>query len=395
MKKGSNIVLGITGSIAAYKAVDLASKLVQGGQKVSVIMTREAMEFVTPLTFSSIIGKLALHDLFDPYSEYAIQHVSLARSADVLVIVPATANIIAKLASGISDDMLTCTVLATSSPVILAPAMDANMYENPVTQENIKKLKERGFVFVGPTSGRLASGMTGPGRLVENEEILDIMGQVLGRNRDLAGQKIVVTAGGTQEPLDPVRFISNNSSGKMGYAIAKAARDRGAKVTLISGPSSLPKPAGIEFISIITAREMMLAVQKAVINSQTLIMAAAVADFTPARVSPNKIKKESGEFLLKLGKTTDILGSVKGDFVKVGFAAESQNLEEEALRKLRTKNLDMIVANDITLPDSGFGADTNQVIIINKQGEKEILPLMPKIDLADIILNKVVKLLKK
>lgn len=395
MRKGNNIVMGITGSIGAYKAVDLASKLVQQGQVVRVIMTRAAMELVTPLTFSSITGKPALHDLFDASSEFAIQHVSLAQSADLLVIVPATANIIAKLASGIADDMLTCTALATRAPIVIAPAMDANMYENPVTQENIRKLKERQIVFVGPAYGHLASGLIGPGRLVENEEILDIMGQVLGRKGDLAGQKIVVTAGGTQEPLDPVRFLSNNSSGKMGYAIAEAARDRGAQVTLISGPTSLGKPAGMEFISIKTAGEMMQAVQKTVARSQVLIMAAAVADFTPAQVSPGKIKKESGELVLKLGRTEDILSNVKGDFIRVGFAAESENLEEEALRKLKSKNLDLIVANDITSPNSGFGVDTNQVIIIDKKGQKENLPLMLKTELADRILDRVVAILEK
>lgn len=393
MKKGNNIVMGITGSIGAYKAVDLASKLVQQGQKVSVIMTKEAMEFVSPLTFSSIIGKPAVHDLFNASSEYAIQHVSLARAADVLVIVPATANIIAKLASGIADDMLTCTALATRAPIIVAPAMDANMYESPVTQENIRKLKTRQYVFAGPACGHLASGMIGPGRLMENDEILDIIGQVLGRTGDLAGKKIVVTAGGTQEPLDPVRFISNNSSGKMGYAIAEAARDRGADVILVSGPTSLLKPAGMEFISVKTAKEMMLAVHKAAALSQALIMAAAVADFTPEQVSSEKIKKKSGELVLKLGRTEDILGSVKGNFLKVGFAAESENLEEEARQKLMAKNLDLIVANDITAPNSGFGVDTNQVVIINKKGEKEDIPLMLKTELADKILDKVVALL--
>lgn len=393
MKKGNNIVLGITGSIGVYKAVDLASKLIQRGQKVNVIMTREAMQFVTPLTFSSIIGKPVVYDLFDSSSEYAIQHVSLAQAADVLAIVPATANIIAKLASGIADDMLTCTALATRAPIIIAPAMDANMYESLITQENIKNLKARQFVFVGPSYGHLASGMNGPGRLVENEEILDIIGQVLGRNGDLAGKKIVVTAGGTQEPLDPVRFLSNNSSGKMGYAIAEAARDRGSQVTLISGLTSLPKPVGMEFIPIKTAKEMMLAVKKAVAQSQVLIMAAAVADFTPVQVSPGKIKKESGDLVLRLGKTEDILSSVKGNFIKVGFAAESENLEEEALRKLKTKNLDLIVANDITALNSGFGVDTNQVVIITRKGEKENLPLMPKIELADRILDMISTLL--
>jgi len=392
LKKGNHIVMGITGSIGAYKAVDLASKLIQGEQKVSVIMTSEAMQFVTPLTFSSIIGKPAVYDLFNASSEYAIQHVSLAQSADLLAIVPATANVIAKLASGIADDMLTCTALAARSPIVVAPAMDANMYDNPVTQENVRKLKERGFVFVGPAYGHLASGLTGPGRLAENDEILDIMGQVLGRKGDLAQKRIVVTAGGTQEPLDPVRFVSNNSSGKMGYAIAEAARDRGAEVTLVSGPTALCKPAGMEFIPVRTAREMLAAVCKATVQSQALIMAAAVADFTPSRVSPGKIKKSSGELVLKLGRTEDILGSIKGDFVKVGFAAESEHLEEEALRKLKAKDLDLIVANDITVPNSGFAVDTNQVIIIDKKGKKENLPLMLKTELADRILDKVAAL---
>lgn len=394
MKKGNNIVLGITGGIGAYKAVDLASKLIQQGQTVKVIMTAEAMQFVTPLTFSSITGKPAIHDLFDPSSEFAIQHVSLAQSADLLAIVPATANIIAKLACGIADDMLTCTVLATKAPVIIAPSMDANMYQNASTQENIAKLKARDFVFVGPAYGHLASGLIGPGRLVDNEEIIDIMGWTLGKKGDLAGARITVTAGGTQEPLDPVRFISNSSSGKMGYSIAEAARDRGAQVTLISGPTSLRQPAGMEFISVKTAKDMMLSVQTVMVRSHVLIMAAAVADFSPAQVSPGKIKKEAAELSLKLDRTPDILGSIKGDFIRVGFAAESHNLEEEALKKLKAKNLDLIVANDVTLPGSGFGVDTNQATIMYRSGRKDILPLMLKTELADKILDRVAELFK-
>lgn len=388
MKNSNNITLGVTGSIGAYKAADLASKLIQRGQKVSVILTREASEFVSSLTFSSITGNPVANNLFDPVSPYAIQHVSLAQTSDVLVVAPATANIIAKMAAGIADDILTCTALATKAPVLLAPAMDANMYENPVTQENIRKLKDRGFIFIGPDYGHLASGLVGPGRLADNEEIIDIIGKVLGQKGDLAGLNIVITAGGTQEPLDPVRFISNYSSGKMGYAIAEAARDRGAETTLISGPTALNKPAGMEFITVKTAEEMLKSVQKVMSRSDVLIMSAAVADFAPSQVTTTKIKKKTGDLVLNLKKTQDILSSIKGNLVKVGFAAESENLEEEAYKKLKSKNLDLIIANDITSTGSGFGVDTNQVVIIDRKGKKDRLPLMLKTELADKILDR-------
>ena len=290
--RGKTVVLGVTGSIAAYKAAELASQLTQAGARVEVIMTEAASEFITPLTFRSITGRPVVTKMFELASEYSVEHVALAEAADVVVIAPATANIIAKIAAGIADDMVSCTVLATKAPIILAPAMDVNMYENQVTQDNLAKLKARGFTIVGPGCGWLASGKTGLGRLVDVNEILGAICQVLGRSGDLAGKRIVVTAGGTQEPVDPVRCLTNRSSGKMGYALAEAARDRGAQVVLVSAPSALPKPVGIDVVNVGTAQEMYEAVKKAVDKADALIMAAAVADYRPKQVSKSKIKRQ-------------------------------------------------------------------------------------------------------
>jgi phosphopantothenoylcysteine decarboxylase/phosphopantothenate--cysteine ligase len=394
--KGKTIVLGITGSIAAYKSVDLASKLSQAGARVDVIMTESAMEFITPLTFRNITARPVVTGMFDLTSEYSVEHVALAEAADIVVIAPATANIIAKLAVGLADDMISCTVLATTAPVIIAPAMNVNMYENSVTQENIAKLKSRGITFVGPQYGRLASGRMGLGRLIDIEDIVDSINRTLGAKGDLAGRKIIVTAGGTQEPLDPVRCLTNNSSGKMGYALATAARNRGAEVTLISGGCSLRKPGDITVIDVCTAQDMYEAVDKASTDADALIMAAAVADYRPAKASSQKIKRESQpELTLKLERTPDVLAQVRGNFLRVGFAAESQNLLENARAKLQKKELDLIVANDITLPGSGIGADSNQVTIIDRDGNVQALPLMPKDEVADKILDKVALLLCK
>jgi phosphopantothenoylcysteine decarboxylase/phosphopantothenate--cysteine ligase len=323
-------------------------------------------------------------------SEFSIEHVSLADAADVVVIAPATANAIAKLAAGIADDMLTATVLATRAPVIIAPAMHANMFQNPVSQDNLAKLRARGFTITGPTYGRLASGDTGPGRLAETQQIIDTISEVLARSHDLTGKRIVVTAGGTQEPIDPVRFVGNRSSGKMGLSLAEAARDRGAKVTLITAPSHLHEPAGIEVIPVRTATEMKRAVTKAIKKADALIMAAAVADYQPRSYATSKIKKESPSLSLELTRTPDILAKVKGNFLKVGFAAESKDLVANARKKLAQKGLDLIVANDITEPESGFGADANKVTIIDKQGKVESLPLMTKREVAERILDRVV-----
>ena len=392
MLADKTVVLGVTGGIAAYKGADLASKLTQAGVRVEVIMTESATRFIAPLTLRSLTGRPVVTDMFELASEYSIEHVALAELADVVVIAPATANIMAKLAAGIADDMLSATVLATVAPVIIAPAMHHNMYQNPVTQENIQKLKARGFTFVGPESGRLASGDIGTGRLAGIEKIIGVIEQVLGRRGDLAGRQVVVTAGGTREPIDPVRFISNRSSGKMGYALAEAARNRGARVTLVSAATSIEEPVGVEVISVNTAAEMKAAVDKSVVTADALIMAAAVADFQVKKAAGEKIKKETG-LTLELVRTPDILAEVKGNFVRVGFAAESENLIANARKKLETKQLDIIVANDITDPDSTFGSDTNKVTIIGRDGQEESLPVLLKPEVADKILDRVVGLL--
>jgi phosphopantothenoylcysteine decarboxylase/phosphopantothenate--cysteine ligase len=395
MLNGKTIILGVTGSIAAYKAVDIASQLAQAGARVNVIMTEAATKFVAPLTFQTITERPVVTEMFELASESNIEHISLAEAADVIVIAPATANIIAKLAVGIADDMLCCTVLASKAPVIIAPAMDTSMYENSITQDNLSKLRARNLITVGPASGRLASGKKGLGRLADIKDIIDTICQILGKNEDLAGKHIVVTAGGTQEPIDPVRYITNRSSGKMGYALAEAARDRGAKVTLITAPTSLARPAGMETVNVCTAQEMYQATKDAVSQADALIMAAAVADFRPTQTAKDKIKKGQDKLTLAFERTPDILGSVKGDFIKVGFAAESSNLVENAKQKLYQKQLDLIVANDITVSDSGFGADNNRVTIIDQEGKIDNLPLLPKREIADKILDKVAKLLSK
>jgi len=395
MLADKTIVLGITGSVAAYKAADIASKLTQAGARVEVVMTEAATRFITPLTLRSITRGTVVSDMFDPTSQHAVEHVALGEAADVVVIAPATASTIANLAVGIADDMVSLTVLATKAPVIVAPAMDANMFDNPVTQENIAKLKARGFIIVDPEHGHLASGKIGWGRLADTDKIIAAVTQVVGRSRDLKGKRVVVTAGGTQEPIDPARHISNPSSGKMGYAIASTARDRGAKVTLITAPTSLPDPAGIETIHVRTAAEMKTAVAKAAAKADALIMAAAVADYQPKTAARTKIKKETSSLTLELVKTPDIITEVKGKFLRVGFAAESENVAANARKKLEKKNLDLIVANDITDKKSGFGVDTNKVTLIDKKGKAEKLPLMSKREVADKILDRVVGLLKR
>ena len=395
MLRNKSIVLGVTGSIAAYKAAEIASQLTQAGAKVSVIMTEEALQFISAVTFRALTGRPVVTEMFDLASEFSIEHVSLAKAADIVVIAPATANIIAKLAAGIADEMLCCTVLATKAPVLIAPAMETNMYTNPITQENLSKLRARDFVIVGPATGWLASGKVGLGRLADINDIIGSVRQVLGRGGDLTGRHIVVTAGGTQEPVDPVRYLSNRSSGKMGYALAEAARDRGAKVTLISAPTSLPEPVGVNVIRVCTAEEMRQAVENVTLQADSLIMAAAVADYRPRKRAKDKIKKGKAGLTLELECTPDILGTVKGDFIKVGFAAESSNVLENARAKLKQKRLDLIVANDITASDSGFGTDTNRVTIIDRKGKIDSLPLLSKREVADRVLDQVAALLPK
>lgn len=396
MLTNKTVILGITGGIAAYKAADVASKLTQAGARVEVIMTDSATKFIAPLTLRNLTGRPVVTDMWDLSSEFSVEHVALADAADVVVIAPATANLIAKLAAGIADDMLTCTVLATKAPVIVSPSMHDNMYLNSITQENLAKLKARGFTIIEPAYGRLASGKIGTGRLPDTETIIGTIKQVLGKKGDLAGKRIVVTAGGTQETIDPVRVISNRSSGKMGYAIAEAARDRGAIVALVTAPTLLPDPTGVEVTHVDTATQMKKAVIKAVDEADALIMAAAVADYQPKTTAKAKIKKEATQSLtIELVRTPDILAEVKGDFIRVGFAAESEDVVANARRKLQRKQLDFIVANDITEPESSFGADTNKVTIIDRKGKIEELPLLSKREVADRILDRVAGLLSK
>ena len=383
MIKDSNIVLGVTGSIAAYKAVDIANKLTQDGANVDVVMTQSAREFVTPLTFQTLTRRKVYTSLWDEGNE-GVVHIDLAQKADIVLIAPATANIIAKLANGYADDLLTDVVLATRSPVVIAPAMNVNMYENAITQENIQKLKERGFIFIEPVEGRLACGVYGKGKLAETNHILGIIRTVIGRSGDMAGKKVVITAGGTREPIDPVRFISNRSSGKMGYALAEAARDRGALVTLITA-STMDYPAGMDIIPVNTADEMCAEVVKACKNADALMMTAAVSDYKPSNVAKQKIKKSDQELDLHLSKNTDILSQVKEDMIKIGFAAESNDIIQNAIEKLHKKELDLIVANDIMQDAWGFGSEYNKVTLIDGNEKINELPIMTKRKVSDII----------
>ncbi len=387
------VVLGVTGSIACYKAIDLASKLTQAGALVDTIMSYGATQFVTPLAFRSITHREVVTDTYDADSRYSIEHVELARQADIVVVAPATVHCIAKLALGLADDPLTTTVVATSAPLLVAPAMDANMFANPATQENLAKLRERGVFIAGPAPGRLASGLMGMGRLLETPELLGYISATLGKSGDLAGRTVVVSAGGTQEPIDPVRVITNNSSGKMGYALAEAARDRGARAVLVTVPTGLPDPALVQVIRVQTAQQMCDAVLSNLEDADALIMAAAVADYRPASAAEQKIKKSDDELTIYLTPTTDILSAARGNFVKVGFSAESENLVANASDKVRRKSLDLIVANDITEEGSGFGTDTNRVVLIDRNLQTEALPLLTKYEVGNRILDRVRDLL--
>ncbi|MDP6101409.1 MAG: bifunctional phosphopantothenoylcysteine decarboxylase/phosphopantothenate--cysteine ligase CoaBC [Dehalococcoidia bacterium] len=393
--EGKNIVLGVCGGIAAYKIADLASKLTQDGATVYVLMTQAAQEFVTPLTFRSLTGQPVTTDMFDGQSPLAVQHVALAGMAHAVVVAPATANTLARLASGMADDPVSLTVLATTAPVLLTPAMDGGMWENPATKVNLAKLRERGFTIAGPVYGRLASGKEGWGRMEEPAVILDTLRYMLGRDGDLAGKKIVVTAGGTQEPLDPVRHLTNPSSGKMGFAVAEAARDRGARAVLVYAPTHLTPPVGVKAIPVRTAQEMQEAIDLSLSGAHALVMAAAVADFRPVKPETQKVKKEYTQgILLELERTPDILKAAQGDFIRVGFAAESQELLKNATDKLRAKSLHLIAANDITATDSGFATDANRCTLLDREGGVEELPLLPKLEVAHRILDRVVGYLK-
>lgn len=386
-------MLGVSGSIACYKAVELASKLIQADAIVNVAMTFEATQFISPLTFQSITHHPVATNLFDPGSELAMDHVALAQRADLIVVAPATANIIAKLSHGMADDVVTTTALASPAPTLIAPAMDGNMWQNQATQENADRLRNRGVTIVGPLKGRLASGMLGMGRMAEPLDIVDQIRAALGSHGDLSDKKFVVSAGGTQESLDPVRMITNHSSGKMGFALARAARDSGASTVLITGPTTLPKPATVEVIEVTTALEMLAAVEQACKGADALIMAAAVSDYRPKVSATQKIKKEPQVLSLELIKNPDIIATIKGPIVKVGFAAESEDLVQNALQKMRLKNLDLIIANDITEPASGFGSDSNRVTILDKQGTADNLPLLNKDEVAHNIVERIKKLL--
>jgi phosphopantothenoylcysteine decarboxylase/phosphopantothenate--cysteine ligase len=394
---GKNITLGITGSIAAYKAADLASKLTQLGANITAILTDAALEFISLLTIQSVTGKRAYteDDLWG--SEGHVLHINVGHTSDLIVIAPASANTIAKLANGIADNLLSVTCLAATCPIIIAPAMDSGMYGHPATQENIRILKERGVIFIGPAEGHLASGLTGPGRFEEPENIVREIRYLLSQTGPLAGKKIVVTAGGTREAIDPVRFLANRSSGKQGYALAQAALDYGASVTLVSAPTSISPPAGADLVWIENAAEMNEAVVDQIIDADALIMAAAVADFRPESYEQEKINKEAGFKKITLARTTDILGEVsrikkskKLDLKIVGFAAESRDLKTNAQTKLREKNMDMIVANNILDKDAGFGVDTNRVLLMYSDGSTEELPLMKKSEVAEKILQHLV-----
>ena len=390
--RDKRVILGVTGSIASYKSLDLASKLVQSKAKVDVILTKSATKFISPMAFESITNSKVFSDIFDTASPQYLNHIRLAESANIMIIAPATANTIAKLATGICDDALGTTVLASKAPLVVAPAMDGSMFNHPATQENISKLISRGVFIAGPAKGRLASGLYGYGRLVKTQDLLGVASMILGSNGDLKDRKIVVTAGGTQESIDPVRIITNRSSGKMGYAIATAARDRGAQVTLISGPSALENPVGIFLKKVDSASEMKSELDNQCLDADAVIMAAAVSDWKPKKFSINKIKKTNEDYLtIDFTKNADIIGNIsRQNLVKVGFAAESENLIENAKAKIASKDLDLIVANDITAKDSGFASDTNRATLIHASGTTEKLPLMEKYDVANAILDQVV-----
>jgi phosphopantothenoylcysteine decarboxylase / phosphopantothenate---cysteine ligase len=404
---GKHILLGITGSIAAYKAADLASKLTQAGAQVDVILTEAGEKFVTPLTFQSVTGRRAYTDQDLWGNEAHVLHVSFGKTADMLVIAPCTASSMAKLAHGIADNLLTVTALAATCPILIAPAMDGGMFDHPATQENLKTLQSRGYLVAGPAEGHLASGLSGVGRMIEPTEVLGHIRVALGKNGKLAGKKVVVTAGGTQEAIDPVRILTNRSSGKQGYALAQAALDAGADVCLITTPTALTAPVGARLVSVTSVQEMLDALLNE--SADALIMAAAAADFRPRKIAKEKMKKRDGIPQIELEAAPDILktvslssleagsgsGSEKKRFkVAVGFAAESQALLENASEKLQSKGLDLIAANDISAKDAGFAVETNRITLIFANGTREILPLMSKTEAAEKIIEHISRLLE-
>ncbi len=414
MLQNRRIIVGVCGGIASYKAVELVSRLQQAGALVDVILTKHAEDFIRPLTFATMSHRPAYTDLWEASGHAAETHIELGEKAELLAIVPATANTIAKLACGIADNMLTAVALATKAPLLVAPAMYHNMYNHPATQANLTLLQERGASIVGPVVGHLASGAVGPGRLPETDVLLGAIRMVLGRNGNLAGHHVVITAGGTQEPIDPVRYVGNRSSGKMGYALAEEARDRGAHVTLISGPVALQAPYGVKLQAVDTALQMRNAVHEAIVDADVLIMSAAVADYRPAAPAARKIKKGETQqgsdgadgLTLHLVQNPDILGElvhapdeqlenvrIPQRLVRVGFAAETNDIVRNAQAKLEAKQLSMLVANDVSRSDSGFGSDTNKVFIFRADAPMEDLPVMSKTDVAAAIWDRIVLLL--
>lgn len=388
--KGKSVVVGVCGGIAAYKVVDTVSRLKKLGADVDVIMTANAQEFITPLTFRSISHNPVVTDMFDEPEKWDIKHIELAQKADLFLIAPATANIIGKLSSGIADDMFSTTVMATTAPVLIVPAMNFNMYANPVVQQNIQKLKELGYIFMEPGTGVMAEGSSGKGRLPEPHDIVEAVTAMLKPLRDLEGLRILVTAGPTREAIDPVRYMSNHSSGKMGFAVAEAAVARGAQVILVAGPVSIERPKGVDYVSVLSADEMYDAVMEHYISSDVVVMAAAVADYKVETPADFKIKKNADEWTLRLAKNKDILkelGKIKGDKILAGFCAETDHLLENADKKVKEKKLDFIVANDVTMEGAGFGTDTNIIKILRADGSLEELPLMSKLLAAHRILD--------
>ncbi len=390
MKDKKCVVVGVSGGVAVYKALDVISRLRKKDVEVHVIMTKSATEFVTPLSFQSLSQNMVITDMFAEPKAWEIQHISLAKKADLMLIVPATANIIGKVANGIADDMLSTTIMATKAPVVFCPAMNTNMYENPIVQRNISLLKELGYEFIEPASGRLACGDEGKGKLQDTEIIAEETLRRLHSTKDLLGKKVVVTAGPTMVPIDPVRILTNRSSGKMGYSIAEEARDRGAEVVLISGPTSLRKPNGIKVIDIKTNEDMFNAIKNEFKDADIVIKSAAVADYKAKNYSNEKIKKTGDDLNLIFERDRDILktlGDMKENQILVGFAAESSNLKENAKGKLERKNLDYIIANDISKPETGFASDENKVTIISKSGEEVSLEKMSKREVAKNIFD--------
>ncbi len=391
MLQGKTVVLGVTGSIAAYKIANLASMLVKLHADVNVIMTKNATNFINPITFETLTGNKCLVDTFDRNFQYNVEHVALAKRADLFMVAPASANVIGKIANGIADDMLTTTIMACKVPKLIAPAMNTNMFENPIVQDNLEKLKQYDYEIISPSTGYLACGDTGAGKLPPEEVLLDYILRELHYEKDMKGKKVLVTAGPTREAIDPVRFLSNHSTGKMGYAIARCAMERGAEVTLVTGQTSISKPPFVKVVAVVSAKDMFEAVKEHMKEADFIIKSAAVADYTPETVADEKIKKQEEDMSIPLIRTADILKYVgehrKPNQVVCGFAMETRDLLENAAKKLRNKNADMIVANNLKVTGAGFGTDTNVVTLIKRDGTRE-LPLLTKEEVAKVILDE-------